>query len=240
MIILGANSEVAKAFTELILQRESIQQLYLCSSNPEQLTSFKKHLEIKYGTQVSIVSLDLLSNHQVDFSNMRYNLVFSATGYLGNTEKGVIHDLKDIERIVAINYSTLVPVLSTIANDMLRKDIKGTIICLSSVAGERGRQSNFIYGSAKAGLTAYLSGLRNYLYKKNIHVLTVKPGFMDTKMTRDMDLPGPLTITPQQAAKRIYSGYKKKRNTIYIAGIWKWIMLVIRNIPEFIFKKLSL
>jgi len=239
MIVLGANSEIARAFTELILQKKSIKKVYLLSSNPSQLDAFKKHLEVKYDTKVEVLACDLLQKPSINFSDLEYEVAFSAVGYLGNTENGVIQNTLDIENILAINYSGLVPVLNDIANDLTQKQ-KGTIICLSSVAGERGRQSNFIYGSAKAGLTAYLSGLRNLLAKKNVHVMTVKPGFMDTKMTRGMDLPGPLTISPEKAANLIFKGYKRKSNTIYISGIWRFIMLIIRNIPEFIFKKLSL
>ena len=240
MIVIGANSEIARAFTETMLQKHSMKNLYLCSSNPTQLNSFKAHLEVKYGVKATIVTLDLMNYEAIDFSKFNYNVVFSAAGYLGDTEKGVINNAVDIDRIMTINYLGLVAVLNAISKDLISKKEKGTIICLSSVAGERGRQSNFIYGSAKAGITAYLSGLRNYLHKKQIHVLTVKPGFMDTKMTKGMDLPKPLTINPERAAKLIYSGYRKKKNTIYISGLWRFIMFIIRNIPEFIFKKLSL
>ncbi|MAM28029.1 MAG: 3-oxoacyl-ACP reductase [Flavobacteriaceae bacterium] len=240
MIVIGANSEVARAFTEAMLQEEEINHVYLCSSNPSMLSPFKKHLEIKYSVEVSIVPLNLMEPEAINFSNLNYDIAFSAAGYLGNTEEGVIANEQDITRILAINYTGLVTVLNSIANDLKHKQKKGTIICLSSVAGERGRQSNFIYGSAKAGITAYLSGLRNLLYKEGIHVMTVKPGFMDTKMTKGLDLPKPLTIGPEKAAKLIVSGYKKSKNTIYISGIWRLIMFVIRNIPEFIFKKLSL
>ena len=116
----------------------------------------------------------------------------------------------------------------------------GNIIALSSVAGDRGRQSNFIYGSAKAGLTAYLSGLRNYLYDKKVHVMTVKPGFMDTKMTEGLPLNPKLTASPKQAAESIYKAYKSQKNVAYVLPIWSIIMLIIKNIPEFIFKKLKL
>ena len=116
----------------------------------------------------------------------------------------------------------------------------GTIIGLSSVAGERGRQSNFIYGSAKAGFTAYLSGLRNYLYDKKVNVLSVIPGFMATKMTEGMPLNPKLTASPKQAANCIYKAYKNKKNVVYVLPIWWVIMMIIRNIPEFIFKRLKL
>ena len=239
MIVLGANSDISKAFVELILQKEEKQHVYLFSSNTAQTEIFKKHLNVKYEATIEVLELDLMKRNPIDFSALDYDLVFCASGYLGNDGEHVLDDEADIDRILTINYSELVPVLNSIAKDLLKKG-KGTMITLSSVAGERGRKSNFMYGSAKAGLSAYLSGLRNYLYSKNIHVLTVKPGFMKTKMTKDLDLPKALTIDPQKAARLIYKGFKKKKNTIYIAPIWRLIMFVIRNIPEFIFKKMSL
>ena len=116
----------------------------------------------------------------------------------------------------------------------------GTIIALTSVAGERGRQSNFIYGSAKAGFTTYLQGLRNYLFHKGVHVLTVIPGFMDTQMTAAIQTPKLLTASPQKAAAIIYKAWKRKKNVVYVTPVWRLIMLMIRNIPEFIFKKMKM
>jgi short-subunit dehydrogenase len=116
----------------------------------------------------------------------------------------------------------------------------GFIAALSSVAGDRGRATNYIYGAAKAGLTAYLSGLRNRLYKAGVQVTTVKPGFMDTQMTWGLKLPPPLTATPEQAARAIVSGILRGRDEIYVLWMWRHIMLLIRNIPEWQFKKMRL
>ena len=138
-----------------------------------------------------------------------------------------------------VNYKAGVLALSVFKDEFQAKG-KGTIIGVSSVAGERGRAKNYIYGSAKAGFTAYLSGLRNQLCKENIHVLTVLPGFMDTKMTAGLDLPKPLTASAETAAAQIFKAYKKQKNIVYVLPIWRHIMLIIRNIPEFIFKKLSI
>ena len=179
---------------------------------------------------------------EIDYTKFDYissDLLFCATGYLGEgTEEG-LYDQKNTELIIDINYAKLVPVLTFFAKKMERQRA-GTMIVLSSVAGERGRQSNFIYGSAKAGLTAYLSGLRNYMFERKVHVLTIKPGFMDTKMTEGLPLNPKLTATPKQAAEAIYKAYKSGKNVAYILPIWRIIMLIIKNIPEFIFKKLKL
>ncbi|MFK7924061.1 MAG: SDR family NAD(P)-dependent oxidoreductase, partial [Bacteroidia bacterium] len=115
----------------------------------------------------------------------------------------------------------------------------GKIIGISSVAGDRGRASNYLYGSAKAGLTAYLSGLRNRLASKGVHVMTVKPGFVRTAMTENMDLPPVITGEPSKVAKDIIRSVRRGRNVIYTLWMWRYIMLIIRTIPERIFKKLS-
>jgi len=106
--------------------------------------------------------------------------------------------------------------------------------------GDRGRQSNYLYGSAKAGLTAYLAGLRNRLAKSGVHVMTVKPGFVRTKMTEHLELPAALTAEPEQVANAVFKGLEKKKNTIYILWMWRWVMLIIRHIPEFVFKKMGM
>lgn len=241
MIVLGSTSEVAQAFVEKALQEgEKYERIYLFTSNREATERFAQHIDVKFLQQSEIIELDLTKEiNYFSFDHINSNLLFCATGYLGDgTEEG-LYDNKNTERIIDINYSKLVPVINYFAQKFEGKR-SGTIIGLSSVAGDRGRQSNFIYGSAKAAFTAYLSGLRNYLFEKKVHVLTVKPGFMATKMTEGLPLNPKLTATPKQAADCIYKAFKKQKNVAYVLPIWGVIMLIIRNIPEFIFKKLKL
>lgn len=241
MIILGSNSEIAQAFVEKVLEmEEKYSVIYLFTSNRETTEKFAKHLDVKFLQQTQIIDLDL--QEEIDFSKLEEinsDLLFCATGYLGDGTQEALYDHKNTKKIIEINYAKLVPILNLFAEKMERKRT-GTMIVLSSVAGERGRQSNFIYGSAKAGLTAYLSGLRNYMFDKKVHILTIKPGFMETKMTAGFPLNPNLTATPKQAAQAIYKAYKSQKNVIYVLPIWSIIMGVIRNIPEFIFKKLKL
>ncbi|MGL6037764.1 SDR family NAD(P)-dependent oxidoreductase [Soonwooa sp.] len=241
MIVIGANSEVAQAFVECCLKKgEKFKTLYLLSSNPATSEKFANHINVKYLQHTEVLALDVLKD--IDYKNFDHiesDLLFCASGYLGlGTEEG-LYDDKNTERILEINFSRLVPVLNHFAKKMESKR-QGNMIVLSSVAGDRGRQSNFIYGSAKAGLTAYLSGLRNYLFDKKVHVMTVKPGFMATKMTEGLPLNPVLTASPDQAALAIFKAYKSKKNTAYVLPIWSLIMMIIKNIPEFIFKKLKL
>ncbi|WKS96046.1 SDR family NAD(P)-dependent oxidoreductase [Riemerella columbina] len=241
MIVLGSNSEVAQAFVEKVLSEgQRFENLYLLTSNVETTEKLARHIEAKYLQNSQVIALDLMQ--PLDWSaleNVDSDLLFCASGYLGQgTDEGLLKH-KNTEAIININYAKLVPVLNYFAEKMASKRT-GQMIVLSSVAGDRGRQSNFIYGSAKAGLTAYLSGLRNYLYPHKVHVMTVKPGFMATKMTEGMPLNPKLTATPKQAADCIYKAYKKQKNIIYVLPIWWVIMQIIKNIPEFIFKKLKL
>ena len=241
MIILGSTSEVAQAFVEkALIAGEKFPKIYLVTSSRETTERFAQHIDVKFLQPSEIVELDLTQeiNYSV-FENIDSDLLFCATGYLGlGTEDG-LYDDKNTEKIIDINYAKLVPVINFFAKKMESKR-SGNIIALSSVAGDRGRQSNFIYGSAKAAFTAYLSGLRNYLFSKKVHVMTVKPGFMETKMTEGLPLNPKLTATPKQAAECIYKAYKKQKNVVYVLPIWRLIMLIIIHIPEFIFKKLKL
>lgn len=241
MIVLGSTSEVAQAFVEKALQEgEKFERIYLFTSNRDSAERFAKHIDVKFLQLSEIIEIDLTKDiNYSEFEHVDSNLLFCAAGYLGEgTEEG-LYDNKNTERIIDINYAKLIPVINYFAQKFENGRL-GTIIGLSSVAGDRGRQSNFIYGSAKAAFTAYLSGLRNYLYDKKVHVLTVKPGFMATKMTEGLPLNPKLTATPKQAGECIYKAFKKQKNVAYVLPIWGVIMWIIRNIPEFIFKKLKL
>ncbi len=241
MIVLGSTSEVAQAFVEEVLNRgEKFEKIYLLTSNKETTERFARHIDVKFLQQAEVIELDLMK--EIDytrFEKINSSLLFCATGYLGEGTGEGLYDNKNTERIIDINYSRLVPVMNYFAHKFESRR-SGTIIGLSSVAGDRGRQSNFIYGSAKAAFTAYLSGLRNYLFDKKVHVMTVKPGFMATKMTEGLPLNPKLTATPKQAAASIFKAYKSQKNVAYVLPIWGIIMMIIRNIPEFIFKKLKL
>jgi len=241
MVILGSTSEVAQAFVEKALQEgEKFERIYLFTSNKETTERFARHIDVKFLQQSEIIELDLMKEVSYhNFDQINSSLLFCATGYLGNSTEESLYDNRNTQQIIDINYSKLVPVINYFAQKFENRR-SGTIIGLSSVAGDRGRQSNFIYGSAKAAFTAYLSGLRNYLFEKKVHVLTVKPGFMATKMTEGLPLNPKLTATPKQAASCIYKAYKKQKNIVYVLPVWAIIMMIIRNIPEFIFKKLKL
>lgn len=241
MIILGSTSEVAQAFVEKALSSdERFAKIYFITSNKKQTERFARHIDVKYIQQSEIITLDL--TQEINYNALEHiqsDVLFCATGFLGKgTEEG-LYDDANTQKIIDVNYAKLIPLINHFAQKMESKR-NGTIIALSSVAGDRGRQSNFIYGSAKAAFTAYLSGLRNYLFSKKVHVMTVKPGFMETKMTEGLPLNPFLTASPKQAAEHIYKAYKKQKNVVYVLPIWAIIMLIIKHIPEFVFKKMKL
>jgi hypothetical protein len=164
--------------------------------------------------------------------------VILAFGILGDQELAQ-KDFTKAQEIIETNFSGGVSILECVAEDFENLG-RGFIVAISSVAADRGRKSNYIYGSSKAGFSAYLSGLRHRLFSSGVTVLTVKPGFVSTKMTNDMDLPTTLTAQPQEVAENIFRAIAKGRNTIYVKPVWRLIMFVIIHLPEFIFKRTDL
>lgn len=166
------------------------------------------------------------------------DVVLSVVGALGDQTRAA-SELDHAQAIMRANYEGPALILGLFAERFLARGA-GTIVGVSSVSGDRGRASNYVYGSAKAGFSAFLSGLRNRGAKGGVHVLTVKPGFVRTRMTEGMSLPGLLTAEPQEVAQRIWRGVQDGKDVIYVRPIWRVVMAVISHIPEFIFKKMSL
>jgi short-subunit dehydrogenase len=137
-----------------------------------------------------------------------------------------------------LNGTSTISLASLIGRE-LEQRASGTLAVIGSVAGDRGRQSNYCYGSAKASVESFLSGLRGYLSKSGVNVLTIKPGFVDTPMTRDFKK-GLLWASADKVAKDIDSAVQKRRSVLYTPWFWRYIMLVIKSIPEFVFRKLPL
>jgi len=141
-------------------------------------------------------------------------------------------------QMIAANFSGAVAWLAPVG-DLMKEAKSGTIVGISSVAGDRGRIANPGYIAFKAGMTTYLEALRNRLTRHGVHVLTVKPGFMATDMLRASAGPKPFTITPERAADDIYAAIRKRKQTVYTHPIWKWIMLAIQHVPSTVFRRLS-
>jgi short-subunit dehydrogenase len=233
---------MARAFARLLASQQT--DLILSARRPEELEADAADLRIRHGVIVDCMQVDVLSekSRKSFFAGLpdRIDLIASFVGYLG--DQGVAeHNAGEASRIIETNYSGVAMLLEHAALYLEKqKGEHRAIIGVSSVAGDRGRQSNYLYGSAKAGLTAYLSGLRNRLFSQGIHVLTVKPGFVRTGMTAGMSLPGALTAAPEQTARDIYGAVIRRKNVLYTLWMWRWIMCIIRSIPESLFKRLRL
>jgi short-subunit dehydrogenase len=137
-----------------------------------------------------------------------------------------------------VNYTSVISLL-TLVGQRMEIQGRGVIAVISSVAGDRGRRSNYIYGSAKAGLDAFLSGLRNRLHGEGVAVVTIKPGFVETPMTAALRVT-PLFADPRRAGAAILAAIRARRDVVYVPWWWRWIMLVIRLIPEPVFKRMKL
>jgi short-subunit dehydrogenase len=240
VLILGAASDMAIAIAEKFASHGY--HIQLAARNVNRLEPLQSDLAIKYSSRVSIHEFDALdfNSHTAFFEelNPKPDVTVCVFGYLGENARAA-SDWTQASKIIHTNYTGAVSVLNKIA-DYYGSVNEGVIVGIASVAGERGRQSNYLYGSAKAGFRAYLSGLRNNLYHKGVHVVTVQPGFVYTKMTEDLKLPRMLTAKPEEVARAVYMAVVRKKNVVYVKWFWRWIMFAIRSIPEFMFKKLKL
>ena len=240
VLIIGAKSDIAKATARMYAKNGY--DIYLAARNVDALEDFSNDIITRTQRSVKLVELDILDykSHQDFYDQLEEKPlgVISAIGYLGDQKKAQ-SDVKEVQHIIETNYTGVVSLFNLIANDF-EKRRSGFMVGISSVAGDRGRKSNYIYGSAKAAFTTYLSGLRNRLYDAQVHVMTVKPGFVATKMTESMDLPEKLTAKPQEVAEDIYYAQQRNKNVLYTKWFWRWIMMIIKMIPEWKFKGMSI
>ena len=240
VLIIGALSDIGKSLAHKFALNGY--DLQLAARNTEILENHCKDLKIRYKTNVSFYEFDILkTNAHKDFIKKLNNLpdiIICVVGFMGRQKENEINaDLRT--DVIRTNFEGPINIISEFAN-LFEQRNTGIIVGVSSVAGERGRASNYFYGSSKAGFTAFLSGLRNRLVNKNVHVLTVLPGTVYTKMTLGLKLPKLFTSYPDKVADDIYQAVIKKKNVIYTIKIWRLIMMFIKIIPEGIFKKLKL
>ncbi len=240
VLILGASSDMAIATARTFARNKySIQ---LAARNADRLTPLKTDIELRHQVSCTLHNFDALQydTHTAFFQQLSPapDVTVCVFGVMED-EDLAFNNWSVTERMINSNYTGVVSILNVVAAHY-QSQKKGCIAGISSVAGERGRQSKLIYGSSKAALTAYLDGLRNKLFKDNVHVVTVKPGFVYTKMTESLTLPAPLTAKPEEVGDAVFKAVQKKKNTVYVKWMWKWIMLIIKCIPEFQFKKMKL
>ncbi len=240
VLIIGAKSDIAKETARVYAKNGY--DLYLAGRDINSLEGLAKDINIRSNVKVELKELDLtqFETHQDFYNNLDEKPlgVVVVAGYMAD-QKECENDWDKTLNTINVNYSGVVSILNIAANEM-EKERRGFIVGVSSVAGDRGRKANYIYGSAKAAFSAYLSGLRNRLFESGVQVLTVKPGFVNTKMTEGMDLPEKLTAQPEDVANDIFNAQQKGKDVLYTKSIWRLVMLIIKHIPEFMFKKMSI
>jgi short-subunit dehydrogenase len=242
VLILGATSGIAKATAQALAAKGY--GLHLAGRDKSELEILSQDLSIRSGAKVSYSLFDVhnVDSHQQFFKDVlaQCGTIYGALVAVGELGDQILaqNDPTHAKRIIDANFTGVVSLLTPIAN-YLEEQRQGFIVGISSVAGDRGRQSNYLYGSSKAGLSAFLSGLRNRLAKSNVQVLTVKPGFVNTKMTFGKQ--GMFLVAePEDIAKGIVAAIEKRQNVIYLPWFWFWIMKIIRSIPEPIFIRMKM
>lgn len=248
ILVIGASSEIAMACARrwLEVETEGV-QFFLVGRSREKLTNCSEDLLARGATDVHASIFDLTDTASYA------DILNQAIANLGHIDIALIahgslpvqvecdQDVSLTEREFFINATSVICWLSALGKLMELKSMRGsTIAVITSVAGDRGRESNFLYGSAKAAVSTFCDGLRIRLGRCGIHVTDIRPGMVDTVMTKDLDLPQPLLADPDQVAQVIVKAIYAHREIVYAPKYWWCVMIVIRSIPRFIFKRLKL
>jgi hypothetical protein len=240
VLVLGARSDIGRAVAHGFAARGHPVQL--AARDAGSLADDRADIALRHGVAVSLQEFDALDigTHDafVEALPELPQVAVCAVGLLGRQDENE-RDPAAAVRVMRSNFEGPASILAVLANRFEARG-SGTLVGISSVAGERGRATNYVYGSAKAGFTAFLSGLRNRLAGRGVHVVTVLPGFVATRMTEGMDLPARLTAQPDEVAGAILRAVECRRDVIYVRPIWRLVMAVIRNIPERVFKRLKI
>ena len=238
VLIVGATSDIARAIAAVYA--EAGRPLYLAARGGEKLDRDAADLRLRYGVPVTPLVFDILdtARHRPLLAELNPfpGTVVLVAGMLGD-QAAAASDPGEAELVMRTNYLAPALFLGEVANAMERRG-GGAIIGISSVAGDRGRAVNYIYGSAKAGLTAFLSGLRQRLAATGVRVITVKPGYVRTRMTEGMKLPPLFTAEPAEVGRAVAAAEANGRDVLYVRPIWRPAMAIICAAPEGLFKRM--
>jgi short-subunit dehydrogenase len=237
VLILGARSDIGRAIARRYA--ESGCAVVLAARRSQTMEADRADIEIRYRVPARLVEFDVTDAEPDRFFAALGEVPCTVIMVVGALGLQSVSEAEDAAADAIMRTSYTGPARLLLAAARVMEPLGGCIIGISSVAGDRGRKSNYVYGSAKAGLTAFLSGLRNRLHGK-VHVITVKPGFVATQMTAGMTLPPLLTAQPHEVATAVFKAQARGQDVVYVRPIWRLIMLAIRSIPERMFKRLSL
>jgi decaprenylphospho-beta-D-erythro-pentofuranosid-2-ulose 2-reductase len=242
VLIIGATSVIAGETARAYAEEGA--RLFLTGRDPEKLASVRDDLRVRGAAQVNTALLDVaqISRHR--------EAIDAAIGALGGLDVALIAhgilpdqarcqiDVADAIQALQINFTATVALLTELANYFERQQ-RGCIAVITSVAGDRGRKSNYVYGAAKGGTDRFLEGLRNRLHRSGVTVLTIKPGPVVTPMTAGMKK-SPLYANPRRVGRAIRRAIERRRDVVYIPWFWRPFMAVVRSLPEPVFKRLNL
>ncbi|QZP32869.1 SDR family oxidoreductase [Pseudomonas sp. DR48] len=243
ILIIGATSAIAAACARLWAEQGS--EFFLVARNLEKLEQTAADLKGRGAKSVTLHCMDatdfvahgamldscLATLQQID-------IALIAHGTLPN-QKVCEQDVGVALHEFANNGTSVIALLTLLANQFETQRC-GTLAVITSVAGDRGRPSNYLYGTAKAAVSTFCEGLRARLFKVGVHVIDIRPGFVDTPMTQGLPLPAALLAKPEQVAQRIVKGTDRKVDVLYAPGFWVLIMMIIKLIPGVIFKRMNM
>ena len=242
ILVIGATSAIARSVSRLYAVKNA--KLFLLARDEERLRESAADLELRGASSVKVL------NYDAENTDKHSAIVEAAVESLGSIDIALIchgnlpnqeecqEDYEKAEDAIRVNGLSVISLCTEIVN-RLRKQKKGTLAVITSVAGERGRQSNFVYGAAKSMVSTYLQGLRGSLVTDNVNIVDVRPGLVDSPMTAHLKK-GPLWSSPESIASSIIKGIGKKRHVIYAPSYWRLIMLLVCVIPENIFKRIKI
>ena len=242
ILVFGATSAIAQAAARLMAERGD--HLYLVARGKERLEAVAADLRARGGGDVHTETMDANDLAACEGVAARaeaalggLDVVLVAHGTLGD-QKASQASFAVTQRELTTNFLSVVAVLTPAANRFEEK--RGGVLCvISSVAGDRGRQSNYVYGTAKAAVSTFLQGLRNRLHPAGVAVVTVKPGFVDTPMTAHLPK-GILFASPEKVARGIVRAVDGRKDVVYLPWFWRPVLFLIRHVPEALFKRTRL
>jgi short-subunit dehydrogenase len=231
VLIIGGNSDIGFSIAKAFAKNKY--DIHLASRNINQMKIKKRYIENNFSINCKISFFDFCDKKSVNNflkkNIISPNLLIICAGFLEKKETNV-------NNIININFLYPVYYIELFLKKYMKQGLLKTIIGISSVAGERGKKKNNIYAASKSGFSNYLDGLRQRLYQKNINVITVKPGYIKTKMTYKLNLPKILVSSPDEVGFKVYDAFLKKKNVLFVPSIWFVLILIYKLIPEIVFK----
>lgn len=241
IVVIGATSGIAQAICRQYAEQKN--ELFLIARNRDHLESLSKDIAIRSGRPCGFALFDAKENQKIEHCLesalamlSEIDVLVIAHGTLPSQEK-CRDNLSEALLEFQINATSYIG-LMTLFGNYFRKEKKGSMVVFSSCAGDRGRKSNYLYGATKAAISTFSSGLRASLHSDGVHVMTVKPGFVDTPMTADFKK-NFLWASPDKVASAVIKAVECKKSVLYVPRFWSYIMLIIKHLPEFLMRKVA-